>query len=256
MSRTRLIALIAVLLLTAPLAGCLQADDGPEDEDQPLNEAAVEDMAAAESFTMEMEMESTTTVGNETVEQRVTTEGAVDREAREMSLEQRVHGNPQLGNQTTRMVVLNDSAYVEGADRWRAAPLPMNPWEQAGAEGNVELLEEANVTRTGTETIDGVETAVFEVNASGDVLKDAAREQLGSFGGMLDSVSIDDATIHQYVAVEEPNYVYRVDVNMTMTMDAPEGSATVESSQTIRYDDFEEDVEVDVPDAVRERHES
>lgn len=256
MSRTRLIALIAVLLLTAPLAGCLQSDGGPsETEDQQLADAAVDDMAAAESFTMTMETTMTMPVENETVEQRMEADAVVDREERAMSLEQRIPGGQQLGNQTVTTVILNESAYVQTGDQWSATPLPTNPWEQAGAQGNVELLEQADVTRTGTETIDGVETAVFEIDAPTDALENATREQLGGMSSLLGGVSIENASIHQYVAVEEPNYVHRVDVNMTMEVETGQGTSTVESEQTIRYDDFEEDVDVDVPEDVRERHE-
>lgn len=252
MAPRRTYALIAVLVVSLALAGCLGADGGDGDvgnqsQAEELRTGAVDAMAEVDSYTMDMTVE-VSAAGSDAVAQSQETTMRIDQADRRASIEQTIRAEGQ--EQTTQAYLVDDAMHVQQAGTWQTQQLPEDPWEGAGAgqTNQLQALEEANVTHAGNETVDGVETEVLEIEMSGDAYEQLLREQANAsgtagLGQLLELIDVQSVEIRQYVATEEPHYVHRVESDISMA----QMGQRIDSSTVATFDDFEEDVTVELP---------
>jgi len=244
----RLCALIAVLVVSVALAGCLGAEDDDQHSAEELRAGAVDAMENVDSYTMRTTA-NVSVSGTETTTQSQEVVMRVDQADRRASIEQTVQSSGTT--QTVEAYLVDDTMYVQQAGTWQTRQLPQDPWAGAGAgqTNQFEILGSANVTHNGSETIDGVETEVLELNMTGDDYEQLLQEQAnqsgtGSLGSLVRLADVQSVTIRQYVATEEPHYVHRVESEVAITVVGQEA----ETSSVLTFEDFEEDVTVELPE--------
>lgn len=243
-------ALVSVLLFVA-LAGCggLAADDAAEaDRAETLQSETVERMEDVETYSFEGE---TTSVAGET-RFEVDVEGTFDLPAQRarMNTTTRSEGPRGSAEQSVETYIINDTVYVSpaGEDRWQtvdAGELPgvaEDPWSEHGLEVQRQLLAEANVSVAGNETIDGRETTVLAVEPGEEALDEYLQSVVGE--GLGDP-EIEDVELTHWVT--DDGHLLRVEAEMNVSV----GGETAEVTTTARYDDFDDDVDIEVPEGAR-----
>lgn len=252
MSQRRLLAALSVALLLA-VAGCagISGDDGTTgaDDAETLQNRTVERLENVETYTFEGTTVSKT--GNTTVETEM--DGAFDTPARRARMNMTLSSDGPYGSneETIRMYIVNDTVYVSpaGHDQWQAVDASQmpglgssDPIEDHGLELQRVLLKDAEVRIVGNETVDGRSTTVLEVKPTDEALE-TYLERIG--GGARDR-TIENATLTQWVT--DDGYVVRSEANMTVVVNGQTANVTT----TARFDNFNESVDIDPPEDVRE----
>lgn len=268
MVRRQTVVLITVLVLGVALGGCIDGvggDDGVGGTDAggvassenttALAETAAETMTGVDSYTAVEHANSSTSTAGQSIEQTVEATRSVDSAEQRLWSEQTVTGGLRGTETTVETYYLDQTQYVQLQGSWQAQELPRDPWANSTVSGTVELLTEYDVSRVGTETVDGVETAVLEIEDSDALSEKLTERRAQSAGQLAAQIEIRSATLRFYVGLEDPHYVHRIDTEMTTELQGPNGQGVeTEIDQTTRYDDFEANVTVDVPADVEALH--
>lgn len=251
MSRRRLLAALSVALLLA-VAGCAGiSDDGTSgaDDAETLQNRTVERLDDVETYTFEGT--TTSTASDTTVE--IEMDGAFDVPAERARMNTTVSSDGPYGptEETIEMYVINDTVFVSpaGQEGWQttdASQMPglgsSDPIENHGLELQRVLLADAEVRIVGNETVDGRSTTVLEVEPTDEALE----TYLQRLGGASRDRTIQNATLTQWVT--DDGYVVRSEAEMTVTV----GDQTANVTSTARFDDFDESVDIDPPEDVRD----
>lgn len=231
MSDPRLVPVIAVAVL-AVTAGCAGLGDGGVASAEEVREQAVSSMADVETYRMQMNM----TLEASGQEVSMAANGTFDREAEKARMTTRFRG------QQVRTYIDGTTMYAETPAGWQRQDLSdQQPWNQSTAlERQRAIMESANITELGEETLDGEPVYVVRVEPDPERLKEVvARQQSQN----LDGVSVESVTYTQYVHRDTGRLV-RVDMAMTMTANGQ--SADVDA--TMRFSDYDEPVDITIPE--------
>lgn len=253
MTRTRKLVLIGVLVLSVGLAGCSGLTGGDEEltEAERLQQDAIADMEDVDSytFTMDMSMDMESDQGDATIDIRA--DGAANRAEERMYMNMTMDITSQGQTQSINQEVyqLGETMYVQQFGTWQSQSVGSDAWENNNAAQQSELLEDADVSIVGNDTVNGVEVRVLEVEPDEEALEEFAQSgtNTGQSGPTQSSMSIESATVRQYVAAESPHYVLRTEMDMEATV---EGNP-VTMTMTMSFDDLDEDVTIDVPEELQ-----
>lgn len=242
-TRHRLVVLsvVVVLLLAAGCLGAPKPDatasatatnettDAVVDEESPF-----EDADPVETYRFELLQE----IGspNETVVYAAA--GAVDEVNQRMYVVSSAGAADAVDDR--EQYVIEETVYERADDRWFATCLPETEfWGDADSlETQRDLLAAADVERVGAESIDGVETTAFRVDAT-----EALLEEVG-FADALEreDVRVQDAQYHFYVA-EDTDRLHRTTAELTLLEDGEEFVVRTE----LTISDHGEPVRIELP---------
>lgn len=261
MTRTRTIAIVLAVVLAIGLAGCgaLSADsnDGGTDVDpsnysaESLQQEAQASMEAVDSLTLEMnidmDIEGPMSSGSMSIEG----EGAANYGTERMHFESlEVDLSTPRGDRSAsgEAYQVGSTMYVNDGTGWNSQPADDTTWSQDTATQQTDLLEDAEVSIEGAESVNGQDALVVSVAPSDAALEEMAGSTAGSGSTSANSMEIESATVTQYIAAEEPHYVLKSEVEMVVVGSQGE---EVDMTMTVTMDDHGEDVTIDVPDDVR-----
>lgn len=113
---------------------------------------------------------------------------------------------------------------------------------------DVALLDGADVTAVGTETVAGRETVLLDVDPASDETISTYGLHPAVINDLLQAgVEIESANVTQYVAAESPRRVLRTEIELT----AVSGGNEFTGNLTTTYD-YGADVAIELPDAIEE----
>lgn len=228
---TRSTVCIALLLVTAGCTGVLDdGSSGPSDTEA-LQRDTVDAMEDVETYHADMEM-NISVKGREVT---VTQDGVYD------LAEQKARFTTTFGPTETTAYLDGKTMYMQSRDEWRTRELTQtNPWTQGqGLALQQQLLESAEVSLDGTETLDGVETTVLSV----DPKESQVKQLLARQGQQLSGVSIEEVRYTMYVSTETER-PRRIDMTMTFTANGQEAEANV----TMTFSKYDEPVDITIPE--------
>lgn len=260
----RRLLLLAVVVLSAGLAGCLggedtddddaieEVDDLDESELLALAEEGANDLETYQSeMTMVQELEG---MDGETVVQTITFEQRVDWEERMIAqeMEMDVEGAPEQAQEgTVESYLVDETMYLREPDgEWMVQDAGDQLagdtfWEQDELREQYDLMDEADFDVIGTEERDGAEVAVIEFEYTDELIEEL-QEETGD-QQFSDAGAIEDGTVRQYIGVEN-GYLYGFEQDVTMSVLGQEVDAEMEMTVT----DHNEPVDIELPDDVPE----
>lgn len=238
--RRQSLAVVCVALLVA-LSGCgaLGGDGdgqgaGPSvavDDEPPVQQrvaVATEDVA---TYRVDFRMNLTT--NGETLQ--LTQEDVYNRTSERARLNLSVYGTPATS------YVDGETAYVNAGNQWQVQDLSGSGlWGENGTLARQRaLLETGEVSVVGNETVDGVETTVYAVDAD----PAAFESLLGQQAGSTSQVGIRNASYRLYVA-DDTDLPRRAELSTTVTAQGESSRANV----TILFSDYGAPVHVTIPE--------
>lgn len=237
----RTLVVTALLALLVAVSGCLGGGTTGTTDAEQIRQDTVAAMQNLETATYEMQM--SISAKGQTIEMNAT--GAMDRQAKLM----RMNLSMDAGFRTIQVTQYIDgnTSYINLNGQWQTKDVSgQTPGE--GFWGNnqfaqqADALQNATVTLNGTATVDGEETHVLEVEVGKETIRELLPQQ--SAAGTLENVDISDIHFTQYVDTDT-SYIRKVEMNMDMTVQGQQATASL----TMTFDDFNEDVSIEVPDA-------
>lgn len=253
-SNRRALLVTALLALVVLSAGCLSAlDDGngdsspvnvSADELQPEVTTAMEDIETA-SFTMEMTVladgdKMTSTEG----------EGKMDLGAERLCQKLEVK-LPVGGTEAVTQYIVGETVYTERGGQWIQQDAgELGAWDQYEVEQQPEVLEAADVTVTDRTTFDGTEVYVLEGTVDEEVFENLNQQQMEDDPFADEHVELVDGEFTQYVDAETSHVRY-----FDMEVVIEDGSEQVTVQMSMSYDEFNEDVDIELPEAAEDAEE-
>ena len=241
LDRGHFAALVVSALLI--LSGCASTFGTSDDVDR---EAILEGMDELESY--EFELIQTVDSGFGEIEMSI--EGAVDAANQEMYMSMDGAG---LGMDTESYIV-DDVQYTNAMGVWTQMELPETSGWQGDQVGEHEpIVEAGDLEVVDSETVNGVETTVVEIEVSEELIFEALEaideefdQEVGdeSVSEIYDEMDIefDDVTYRLYVD-ESTDLLHKVDVEMTMEMDGQSMATQTEMIIT----EHNEAVDIELP---------
>jgi len=236
MRRRALVAVCVALLVATAGCSALGGGDGQPttqsaDSEQPVQErvaAATQDVA-----TYGVEFRMNLTANGETLQ--LTQEGVYNRTSERARLNMSVYGTPATS------YFDGETAYVNAGGQWQVQDLSGSGlWGENGTLARQRaLLEIGNVSVAGDETVDGVATTVYAVDADPEAYQSLLGQQVGTTG----NVGIQNATYRVYVA-DDTDRPRKAELSMTVTTQGQSSQANV----TILFSDYDEPVHVTIPE--------
>lgn len=245
-SRKRTLLVTVLLTLLVAVSGCLGGANGPQGDSTPsaeqIQENTVSAMKDVETATYEMQM--TISAGGQNVE--MTADGAIDRAAKRMRMNLSMDAG--LQSLETTQYVEGNTSYIRLNGQWRTQDISRQTpgegfWSNNQFAQQTDALEGASVQLNGTETVNGEETYRLEVDADQETVNELLQQQSAATGA-IENVDIDNVQFTQYVDTES-NHIRKVEMQMDMSVQGQEATAAM----TMSYDNFNEDVSIDIPDA-------
>ena len=235
--RRRALAAVCVALLVA-LAGCgaLGGSDGqPTTQSAEAEQSVHERVAAAteDVSTYAIDFRMNLTANGETLQ--LTQEGVYNRTSERARLNMSVYGTPATS------YFDGETAYVNAGGQWQVQDLSGSGlWGENGTLARQRtLLEMGNVSIVGNETVDGVETTVYAVDADPEAFESLLSQQVGTTG----QAGIQNASYRLYVA-DDTDLPRKAELSMTVTTQGQSSRANV----TIQFSDYGEPVHVTIPE--------
>ncbi|SEW30242.1 LolA-like protein [Halobacterium jilantaiense] len=233
MRRRALVAVCVALLVATAGCSALGGGDGaqPTESEQSVHErvaAATQDVA-----TYGVEFRMNITANGETLQ--LTQEGVYNRTSERARLNMSVYGTPATS------YFDGETAYVTSGGQWQVQNLSGSGlWAENGTLARQRtLLDVGSVSVVGNETVDGVETTVYAVDAD----PEAYQSLLGQQVGTTESVGIQNATYRLYVA-DETDRPRKAELSMTVATRGQSSQANV----TILFSEYGEPVRVTIPE--------
>lgn len=219
------------------LAGCTGTGGVFGTGEPEVDQAALEErVQSVDSY----EVEVTRTLQSHTINETTTIDGVVDAEERRAHLTQTTETSLSTEPRITEQYVLGDDRYTNGDDGWESDD---GSWDGVDRlEAVPETFENATFERIRTETVDGTETTMFEV----EVPDDRETEVAGISDSAHVSASVEE--LLYYVLVDtETDTIYGTDLRMQVSQGGEPALITVETTFTDHNG-----VDVSVPDDVTE----
>jgi len=168
---------------------------------------------------------------------RLTQVGVYDRANERARLNTSVYGTPSTA------YVDGETMYVEAAGQWQRQDLAGSGlWGENSTLGRQRaLLAAGEVSAVGSETVDGVETTVYEVEADPGAFESLLSQSPGSAQA---SLTAQNASYRLFVA-DDTGLPRRAELSTTVTARGQSTRANV----TIAFSDYGEPVSVTVPEA-------
>lgn len=142
--------------------------------------------------------------------------------------------------------IVGDRAFLADGDGWDERVLD-GVWSAAGQE--VALLEGADATAVGTETVGSTVMVALELDAPAEAVATYGFDPNASPDPRPTDGTVEESTVTLYVGASAPHYVYRSDVEFTLVGEGKEFEPTF----TTTFADFDTADDVELPDAIRER---
>lgn len=254
--RRRTLSIVAVLAVVVLTAGCLSGLPGDDSGDAPgeidgmsadeLQESIIETMDGVETGAMAMEM----SVEADGESMTMSTDGVMDISEEKMHMTM----NIEMYGQTQEMesYVVGDTQYVELDGQWFKEDISnQNTWSENFSEQQG-VLEEAEILYEETTTVDGHEVYVLTLDADEDVLEDAIESQQGAEDPMAgDQADISAIDVTLYVDTET-HHIRQEVIEMDYEVQGQEATA----SMTISYDNFDEPVDIELPEEAEDAPEA
>ena len=186
--------------------------------------------------------EVTRTLQSTHVNETTTSDGVVDAEERRAHVTTTAEVEASTEPRVTEQYVDGDAQYTNGDDDWERVT--------GGDWNDTDLLTSATASLEGAtfeqvreETVNGVETTMFEV----DMTEEAESELLGTDGSGHVPTSVEEYVY--YVLVDtETDTLYGTDLRMEISQGGEPAFVTIETT----FSAYGEDVDVSLPDDVRE----
>lgn len=234
--------LVVLTVACVLLAGC--AGFGPQEtDDEPSVELDEIEATAAETdrylVTVDRTLQSPTVVENTSLS------GTIDRVDRAAHLESTTEVDVGGGPRTSdlELYVVDDYQYTTSGDGWERTPLEddAEAWAEIDRlETAVDSLEDDEYAPLRSETVDGTETTMFEV----EVPEDRWNELAGLTQDGHTVTSVEQLAYYVYVDTDTDT-LYGTDLRMEVTQG--DGSALV-TIETL-FGGYDDDLEVSLPDA-------
>ena len=260
-TRKRQLLVVLAVGIALLLAGCAEAINDEDDSDidaddveaEELEQAATEAMAEVTTFTFETE-QTTTAMGAAT---ETTVEGQIDVEAQRAQIETSID---QFGiEQEFDQYIVDETLYMDGlgemlgTEEWLKVEVGEEAiWEHDEATQQREMLDVGDLSVEDTETFDGHDVYVVELNVSGedmeDIIEDAEDPLEGEFEDAfgeeddIDALEYTDVSVTQYIDAD--SYYVRYSA-MEATIETEFGTTAIEMETT--FDDFNDAVDVELP---------
>lgn len=237
-------ALIAVCVVALVVtAGCGAVGDGggggqqaatdaPTDT-RPVSERVADATADVDTYAVDFQMNLT--ANGETLQ--LTQVGVYDRANERARLNMSVYGTPATA------YFDGDTMYVEAAGQWQRQDLSgSGVWGENGTLARQRaLLNVGEVSPVGNETVDGVATTVYEVDADPGAFESLLSQ--GAQAGQA-SLTIQEASYRLYVA-DDTDRPRKAELSTTVTTQGQTARANV----TILFSGYGEPVSVTIPAA-------
>lgn len=257
MASVRRIALIAVLVCSLSLTGCvglLGDDDGSgqidtdEYDAESLGADAATSMSEAETYSFSTEQRFDVDTGDAGYTATVSANGTSDERADVTSMD--VQTVLESGN---RELPIPGGVYIEG-DRGYSEELDGN-WTQHTLEGSwsaaeqaATLLENASVDVVGTDSVGGHEVVVLAVDASDDAVAGYGLAKGVTTDPRPEDGTIQSSEVRLYVDSEAPHHVYQTEIEAAITV--PDRGTQIDATFTRTYRGFGDDVDVERPEGL------
>lgn len=239
MSDARLVPAIAVAVLVVT-AGCAGFGDTGVASAEEVRQDAVASMADVETYRMEMNV--TLHANGQTLPMAMT--GTFNRTGETAQMTTTVRG------QSVESYVDGTTMYLQTPTGWQVRDVAdRNPWNESLAlERQRAILESADITELGEDTVDGEPVYVVQIDPDPERVKQVvARQQNRNF----DDVSIRDVTYTQFVHRETGRLV-GVEMNMTMTVSGQSADVTA----TMTFSGYDEPTDITIPEDARAAEDS
>lgn len=258
MNGTRRTLLLAVVVLAVAIAGCSAIGGGGNEVDvdpsnysaESLQQEAQASMANVTSVTMEMGIESEVQGPMGAASSSIEAEAAANYETRRMHFESLdiERSTPQGSDSVSAEAYqVGDTMYVDAGAGWRSLSADGAAWSQGTAAQQTELLDDAEVSIEGAESVNGEDALVVSVEPSDAALAELAGSTSSSTALSAGSMEIQSATVTQYIAAEDPHYVLKSELDMVAVIQGNEIDQTI----TVTMDDHDETVTIDVPEEIQ-----
>jgi outer membrane lipoprotein-sorting protein len=243
--RRRGLATACVALLVV-LAGCGALGDGGDGgdgegmgpsltvDDEPPVEQRVAD-ATGDVRTYAVDFRMNLTANGETLQ--LTQAGVYNRTGERARLNMSVYGTPATS------YFVGETAYVNAGGQWQVQNLSGSGlWGENGTLARQRaLLETGEVSVVGNETVDGVATTVYAVDADPAAFESLLGRQSGTTG--TGTATVQNASYRLYVA-DETDRPRKAELSTTVSTQGQSSRANV----TILFSDYGEPVDVTLPD--------
>ena len=236
---------VAILILTA---GCLGSfgvsDDGDNSSDVEGDD--VEDVEPDETIaestlldgiddveSYEFELQQTMYMSGESME--MTAEGAVDEPNEEMRMEIEM-GMPGMEMES---YVVDETMYVKTMGEWMQSDVSDEElWaETETLDGQADIIDGSDLEAVDTETIDGAETTVLELDLGEEAI---AALEADDEVGMAETDSIE----YRLYVDESTGYLHKIEMEMSMESMGD----TVETEMEMVISDHNEPVDITLPE--------
>ena len=241
-TRTRALLITVTLAALVAIAGCVDGgSSAPSSAPAPdaLQEDATAAMQDVETARFTMDMNVDTSQGSVAME----ASGVMDIPAKKM----RMDLSMDLDGRSVEAVqyIVDQTAYQRVQGRWQTRDVgEQDLWSQGNQIAlQQQMLEDATVEITGSDTVDGHDVWVVSIQPSDE----AIQQLLGGTGaGVGENVEVEDLSFKQYVDVDS-YHVRKLDLQMDSTMQGQD--ATV--GMTMTFKEFDEPVDIQVPAEAR-----
>jgi hypothetical protein len=237
----RTLAVVGVALLVA-LAGCGALGGGGGDGAGPTQTAEDEQSvgervadATGDVATYGVDFRMNVTANGETLQ--VTQSGVYNRTSERARLNVSVYGTPATS------YFDGETVYVNAGDRWQVQDRSGSGiWGENGTLARQRaLLETGEVSVVGEETVDGVETTVYAVDADPAAFESLLGQQQATGGSS--QLTVQNASYRLYVA-DDTDLPRKAELSTTVTTEGQTSRANV----TILFSDYDEPVDVTIPE--------
>jgi len=234
MRRRALAAVCVALLVVTAGCGALGGDEGPSvsvDDEPPVQQRVAD--ATEDVTTYGVDFRMNLTANGETLQ--LTQTGVYNRTSERARLNVSVYGTPATS------YFDGETAYVNAGGRWQVQDRSgSGVWGENGTLARQRaLLDAGNVSIVGNETVDGVETTVYAVDADPAAFESLLGQGAGTTGG----VAVQSASYRLYVA-DDSDLPRKAVLSTAVTAQGQSSRANV----TILFSDYGEPVHVTVPE--------
>lgn len=253
----RVLAVLAVslLLVSAGCLGGLTGSDGNEsangDADDVSESEILSQIEDVETYRFEMNQSTETPQGNVTI----TAEGEVDEPNERMYMSMTQETNVGLGGAVEiEQYIIGDTQYLLTQGVWQRMNVSQQEiWEQDELAQQADVIETGELEVVGTETVSDVETTVVRVDGTDDLIDELegdVEDDLQSQQGTQGDASIENVTYHFYVD-EDTHTLHRTETELTME----QGGQTMRTSTEMTFLEYNEPVDIELPEAAEDAEE-
>ena len=236
---------VAILVLTAGCLGSFGVSDNGDNSSDVEGDGVddVEDSETISESTLldgiddvesyQFELEQTMDMAGESME--MTAEGAIDEPNEEMRMDVDM-GMPGMEMES---YIVDETMYMQMMGEWMQSDVSDEEvWaESETLDGQAEIIDDSELEEVGTETIDGAETTVLELDLGEEAI---AALEADEAVGMPETDSIE----YRLYVDESTGYLHKIETEMTVESMGD----TVETEMKMVISDHNEPVDITLPD--------